>query len=358
MAVLSVVISLLLPNWYRASSRLLLPEGSSGGIASALLGDLGSAAQSLLGSGGGDYTRYMAILSSRSMYEAAVDSFDLVRVYETEDSDTPREDAIEALADNVEFVIDDEFEFLSVEVLDKDPQRAAAMSNFFVRALNRINGRLASQTAGNLRQYVERRYEEARQARAHLLDSLQAFQQRYGIFDLQAQTTAFFEQIANLRAGALQFEIQYEALRERLGPNNPQVQSAHDLVRAADRKYQEALAGRERVLPVPQDTIPAAARAYFDFTLERTIQERILELVAPMLEQARFEEQRKVEAVQVLDPAVPPVKKDRPKRSILVILATLSAIIVAVVYVLVYTWARRHHAGVLARLEAASRKAS
>ena len=60
----------------------------------------------------------------------------------------------------------------------------------------------------------------------------------------------------------------------------------------------------------------------------------------------------------MLDPAVPPVKKDRPKRSILVILATLSAIIVAVVYVLVYTWARRHHAGVLARLEAASRKVS
>ena len=39
MAVASVVISLMLPNWFKASSRLLLPTSSSGGIASALLGD-------------------------------------------------------------------------------------------------------------------------------------------------------------------------------------------------------------------------------------------------------------------------------------------------------------------------------
>ena len=61
-------------------------------------------------------------------------------------SDTPRRDAIGALAENVDLVVDDEYEFLSVEVYDQDPVRAAAMSNFFVRELNRIDGRLSSQT--------------------------------------------------------------------------------------------------------------------------------------------------------------------------------------------------------------------
>ena len=57
-------------------------------------------------------------------------------MYETEDEDFPLDEALDALSDNVEFVIDDEFDFLSVEVLYKDPQRAADMSNFYVGLLD------------------------------------------------------------------------------------------------------------------------------------------------------------------------------------------------------------------------------
>jgi len=354
MAVVAVVVSLLLPDWYLASSRLLLPEGNSGGLSSALLGDLSSAAASLLGGGGGDYSRYLAILSSRSMYKSLVDSFELIHVYEDEDSETPLKDAIETLSDNVEFVIDDEYEFLSVEVYDKDPRRAAAMANFFVRRLDEINNRLSAQTAGLFRAYVERRYGEAQHTRSTLLDSLQAFQQHYGVFDMEAQTQAYFTQLAEMRANTLQLEIQHEALRDQLGPNNPQVRNLDDLIRAANGKYQDALNGREQVLPISRKDAPAAFRHYLDFMLDKTIQEKTLEIIAPLLEQSRFEEQRQSEAVQVLDPAVPPVLKAKPRRSIICIVATLSAFILAVVFVLVYEWWRRNHAAFADRLRTAA----
>ncbi len=353
MAVIAVVISLLLPNWYLASSRLLLPEGNSGGLSSALLGDLSSAAASLLG-GGGDYSRYLSILTSRSVYESVVDSFDLIHVYEAEDSDTPLKDAIETLADNVEFIIDEEYEFLSVEVYDKDPQRAADMANFFVRRLDEINNRLSAQTAGLFRAYVEKRYGEAQETRSALLDSLQAFQQRYGVFDMEAQTQAYFSQLAEMRTSALQFEIQYEALRDQLGPNNPQVRNLENLIRAANGKYQDALDGREQVLPIARKDAPVAFRHYLDFMLDKTIQEKTLEIVAPLLEQAKFEEQRQSEAVQVLDPAVPPVLKAKPKRSIICIMATLSTFIMAIVFVLLYEWWKRNYAVYARRLNEAA----
>ncbi|QXD15880.1 lipopolysaccharide biosynthesis protein [Rhodocaloribacter litoris] len=358
-AVLSVVISLLLPNWYRAEARLLLPEsGGASGLASAILGNLSSAARSLIGGAGGDYTRYLAILSSRTTFENVIDRFDLIRVYELEGKQTPREDAIKTLGQNVEFVIDNEYEFLSIEVLDKDPERAAAMANFFVEELNRRNAELSSQTAGSFRRYVELRYDESRRMRDALLDSLAAFQRRYGVYDLQAQTEAFFDQLAQLRASALQLEIQYEAFREQLGPENPQVQRLGELVQAAQRKYREALAGREQVLPVSQEEAPQMIRQYANLEMERIIQERILELVAPLLEQARFEEQQRVEAVQVVDPAVPPERKAKPKRSIICIAATLSAFILAVVFVLVYTWWQRNHAYFARRLRDAAAPSS
>jgi capsule polysaccharide export protein KpsE/RkpR len=356
MAVLSVIISLLLPNWYKASSRLLLPESGSGGLSAALLGDLSSAATSLLGGQGGDYVRYLAILNSRTVMTAAVDSFNLIQVYDEEGSRTPLKDALDDLEGNLELVVDDEFDFLSVEVLDKDPERAAAISNFFVRALDRVENDLSSITAGNFRRYVEDRFTEADQERADLLDSLEAFQRQYGVFDLEAQTKAYFDQLAELRVNALRAEIQRDALRSQFGAANPQVRAYDDVLAAANKQYEAALAGREQVLPVSQDEAPTMIRSYLDLTMQRTIQERILELVAPMREQARFEEQRKAEALQIVDPAVPPAEKYKPKRSIIVIAATLSAFILAVIYVLLSTWWKSRHGYFATRLREASEK--
>lgn len=357
-AVLSVVLSLLMPNYYRASSRLLLPEaGGSGGLAS-ILGNLGSAAQSLLGASGGDYVRYMAILESRNVLEGVVNHFDLIRVYEYEDSDTPMEDAIDDLADYVELYVDNEYDFLSIEVIDKDPQRAADMANFMVGELDRVNNELSSRTAGNFRQYVEERYAESQTLRSNLLDSLRSFQQRFGVFDLQAQTEAFFDQVASLRVATLEAEIQYEAMRSQLGAQNTTVKGLQEVVAASNRKYQAALSGREAVLPIPQGQVPDVVRAFLDIEMERTIQEKILEFVAPMLEQARFEEQRQKEAVQVVDPAVPPVKKDSPKRSVIVLASTLSAFILVVLYVLLSAWWQGNSARFAHRLREASERAA
>ncbi|MDA0684452.1 MAG: Wzz/FepE/Etk N-terminal domain-containing protein [Bacteroidetes bacterium] len=355
MAVASVVISLLLPNWFKASSRLLLPASASGGIASALLGDISSAAQSLLGGGGGDYIRYMAILNSRSVMDEVIEHFDLIMVYDLAEEEFPLQEARSTLGDNVDFVIDQEFDFMSIEVLDQDPQRAADMSNFFVERLDEINNRLSKQTAGNFRQFVEERYAKSQSDRDALLDSLAAFQREYGVIDLEAQTAAFFTQLAELRAGAVQVEIQLESLKAQFGETNRQVQSLQSLADAADTRYQEALNGSEAVLPVSRSAAPEMVKRYLNLMMERTIQERILELVAPMLEQARFEEERISQTVQVVDAAVAPVEKFKPKRSIICIAATLSGFILAILFALLIDWWNRRHAYFADRLrEAAS----
>ncbi len=354
MAIAAVVISLLLPNWFKASSRLLLPSSASGGLSSVLLGDISSAAQSLLGGAGGDYVRYLAILNSRTVMDDVVETFGLVTVYELADEEFPLEEARDALRDNVDFLVDQEFDFFSVEVLDKDPQRAADMANYFVEKLDEINNRLSKQTAGSFRQYVQSRYDEAGLDRQVMLDSLASFQREYGVIDLEAQTLAYFTQLAELRADAIQVEIQLAALRSQFGDENRQARSLEAIVAAADQKYQDALAGKEAVLPVSQDRAPEMVKSYLNLTLERTIQERILELVAPMLEQAKFEEERTGEALQIVDAAIAPVEKFKPKRSIICIAATLSAFILAIFFALVMDWWRRRHEYFATRLRDAA----
>ena len=215
-AVLSVILTLMMPNRYRASASLLLPE-SSGGLSSALLANLPAAASSLLGAGGGDYIRYLAILNSRTVMEAVVDTFDLIRLYELEEEENPLAEAVKTLRDYVEFEYDLEFEYLVVSVLDTDRQRAADMANFLVKKLNELNVQLTSQSAGQYRRFVEGRYIEARAAMDSVLDASRSFQQQYGLYDLPAQTQGFIEQIVIAgRGGDNDVNVLHEGLK--VGP--------------------------------------------------------------------------------------------------------------------------------------------
>ncbi len=75
-AVGTVAISLLLPLWYRAETRMLLPE--EGSSAYSVTNDLAPGAAALLGGGG--YMRYLSILTSRTLLDRAVETFDLERL--------------------------------------------------------------------------------------------------------------------------------------------------------------------------------------------------------------------------------------------------------------------------------------
>ncbi|SHK71965.1 GumC family protein [Rhodothermus profundi] len=339
-AIGSLIVSLLLPNWYRATARVLPPAGAGlSPLASQLLNNLPGFLGGMLGGGStAGYERYLSILSSRTMQERLVDHFNLIAVYGLEDEEHPREAAIEELRDNISFDVDPDFEYLEISVLDRDPQRAADMANFMVAELNRINADLLTQSARRYRAYVERRYREALARLDSVLDAQQAFHEQYGLFDLEAQARGFLEYVATLRAEALQTEMQYEALRTQFGDENPQVRVLAKMKATAERRYQEALEGQERLLPVPQQEIPAALRQYFELERERLLQTRILEVLAPLYEQARFEEERRVEAVQVVDPAVPPVKKAWPRRSLIVLGITLAALALSILFVLAHAW--------------------
>jgi hypothetical protein len=61
-----------------------------------------------------------------------------------------------------------------------------------------------------------------------------------------------------------------------------------------------------------------------------------------------------VEAVQVVDAAVPPDKKAKPRRSIICITMTISAFVLAILFVLVYDWWQRKHGYFARRLRASA----
>ena len=357
-AVLAVIITLMMDNVFRAQSRVLLPARSSGGLLSAAIVDnLPAAAKSFIGGGGGDYTRYLSVLTSRNMYERVVERFDLIEVYETQESETAQADAMSMLADNTEFLVDTEFEHLTVAVKDTDPERAAAIANYYVDQLTLINAELSAQSATQFRKFVEQRHDETAAKLDSVHYALRDFQQKYGVMELEKQGEQFLSFTAELRIAAAQAQLQYETLLSQYGPENSAVKAMQQQAASANRTYEQALRGAESLMPVSKENLPQVSLEYIELERERMIQSTLLQYIRPVLEDARFDEERQVEAVQVVDEAVPPVIKYGPRRSIICIAAVLSAFILAVLFVLVYTWWRRNYAYYAHRLREAADRA-
>lgn len=350
-AVAAVAVTLQLPNQYRAETRVLLPD-EGGGLVSAAISAVSPAAAALLGGGGGGFTRYMAILTSPSTLQDVVERFDLVAAYDLEDADFPQARTLAELYERAEFEVSVEYDYLAVRVLDEDPERAAQMANFFVERLNERNVEFQSSSAADYRRSLQARLERSYADLDSTQAVLQALQERSGVVQPEAQAAALFEGLAAAQAEAAAAEVQYQMLLSQYGPENTDAQAAAAAVEAARRQVARLSGGAEAGLPLPLRDLPGVQREYAQVLQEVTIQQAVIETVQPLYEQARLQEQRDADAVQVLDVATPPVRKAEPRRSLLVIGATLSALLVAVAVTLLLAALGRGGPPVLARLRA------
>jgi tyrosine-protein kinase Etk/Wzc len=356
-AVGAVAIALLLPREYAAEARVLQPEG--GGMA-GLMGMMDRATGGLgrlLVGPGGDFTRYLAVLNSRSLRERVVEEFDLVQVYDVADTDYPMEAALKRLDKNVSFNVSREFNFLAVAAYDRDPIRAAAMANFMVGELNRMHARLSSESARETRIFVEQRLREAEAELDSVQLAMQEFQETHGLVELESQAQAFMGTMAEMSARVAELEVRYQTLLTQYGPNNPQVLAARDALAAARRQRVSVLGGGDALMPVDLRRLPALTREYAQLLQAQMIQAQVIETIYPLYEHARFQERNEAQAVQVLDPALTPTRAARPSRRVIVAIVTLTGLFLACVFVLAQSWLQHNHTHVSDRLRAASRAA-
>lgn len=348
-AVVTAGVSLTLPNEYRAETRLLLPENSGLG---GLLESVVPGAAAILGQQSGGYSRYLAILTSRTMLESVVDRFDLVDHYDLAGSRTPRTAAVKRLSENTTFDVSLDYDYLAVQVLDEDPNLAAQMASYFADELNRRNILLSASSAAENREFLEVRLQEAEAALDSALAELQQFQEQSGIVEVDVQAEALMSALADAQGQVAQAEAQYRALRSQFGDENPDVSAAREVFQSARSQVRRLTGGTEAVMPVPLRQLPALSRQYALILAELRTQEAILEVIRPLYEQAVLTERQETNAVQVLDPAIPPDRKAKPRRTLIVLASAVSAGILLSLTVLAGAWVRERGSETARRLRA------
>ncbi|MDH4070946.1 MAG: hypothetical protein OEV30_11040 [Ignavibacteria bacterium] len=340
---LSVVVSLLMPNWYSSTVSLLPPKksgslfGQVAGFSTAMkditktLGAFGESSEEVF--------NYLAILKSRTALTKVINRFNLREVYDF-DEDAPIEDLLAELESNVALEVQEEGN-ITLTVYDKDPVRASEMANYFVSVLNDVSTDLSTQDARNNREFIEHRYQQVMEDLRTAEDSLQMFQEKHGVYALPEQTKAAIEAAAELKSQILFKEVEIGYLQRVFGMEAPKIRSAQAQVRELSAKFNQMQHGEpdgsgarpDALFPALKD-LPEIGADFVRLFRAFEIQNRLLEFIVPIYEQARIEEQKTIPVVMVLDKATPAEQKSRPKRSIIVVIATALAFIVSVTVVL------------------------
>jgi tyrosine-protein kinase Etk/Wzc len=320
-SVMAAIISFLLPKWYKATASLMPPKEQTSmnslGVAGSLLKSVaGGSKGGGLGQMQGRYN-YVAVLESRSAMEAVVRHFDLFRVYNI--SDSSMEKTIGELKNNTAFEIQPD-DYMTIEVLDKDPKLAADIANYFVEVLNDITTRMSTQEARSNREFIEKAVEINKQKLFEAEERLKTYQERSSIKVNPDLTSAGNSSITDLYALKAKKEIEINILARTTTKDNPSLYQLRIELDEIDRKVKQ---------------IPEAGILALRYFREVAIQQKILEYLIPLFEQAKVDENKDIPAMVVLDQAVQPEKKEKPKKMIIILLAGISSFFMSCAYVLI-----------------------
>lgn len=321
-AILSVAISLLLPNIYTATAKILPPQkDNAGGGAAALLAQLGGGGMASLAGLGGTSDLYIGILKSRSVTDVVIARLNLAQELKTDNPDKLRKKIGALLKVQVE-----KNGMISLSADNKDPRKAALLVNTFIEELQKKALQLNLTKAGTERQFLEKRLSVVKVDLKKAEEDLRLFQEKTRTLKADEQAKVAIESIAKLQAQIITTEVQLAAARQNLTDESPEIRTM--LASLTQLKKQLAImtgaSGTGGGIP-SIGSAPSIGIEYFRKLREFKTQEALFEQLTKQFELAKLNEARDVSALQVLDEAVAPTVKSKPKRSLIVLLATVTA---------------------------------
>ncbi|MGA9566604.1 MAG: Wzz/FepE/Etk N-terminal domain-containing protein [Candidatus Korobacteraceae bacterium] len=343
-AILATIIVFLLPKSYTATATILPPQQNQS-ILSSLVGQVAGGNTVDLRDIGlkNPSDVFVAMLKSRSVEDALINRFDLRKVYDKK----TYQDARKVLEKRSE--IDPEKEgLISIEVTDRDPQRAADIANAWVDELRTLNQSLALTEAAQRRVFFEQKLAQERDDLAKAEVAMQQIEQKTGLLQPDAQTKALIGAAADIRAQIAAKQVQLQSLRTYGTENNPDVkrverelaelQAQSAKISQLDRGGNDVSEGN---LQLPTRRVASASVEYLRVARDLRYHESLYDFLARQLEAARIDEAKNAVVVQVVDRGVPPERKSSPKRLLIVAIVTLIAFLLISFAVLVREAIRR-----------------
>lgn len=325
---LFLILYFIYPVTFNAPTTVLPPENKS------QMGSLGSllGGQDLSGLLTGSFSNansqlYREILKSRTAAEFVVRKHNLVQYFDVKNEF----EATKKLADNLNIDINKEG-ILTVSVnvtssllplvfddLDSIKRFSSILTNSYIEALDNINRNKLTSKAKRARIYIEDQLVNTRSQLDSVETALMTFQEKNKTIALPEQVTAAIESAAKLKSEIIKAEIEIGLLRTNLSEDNRELQALIKKQRQLQEQYDKFEIGSQDYL-LAFSEVPELGKEMATLWREVKIQNEVYMLLQQQYYKEKIQENRDLPTVEVLDKAIPPIRKSSPK----VVMSTIS----------------------------------
>ena len=319
----AIVVSLIMTPVFTAKTLMMPPQQQQSSAASALasLGALAGLAGGAAGVKSPD-EMYIAFMESESLQNSVIKKMNLQTRYESK----TLVDTRAALKGAVKITSDKKSGLISIEATDKDPVFAAQLANIYIDELHNLLGRLAVTDAQQRRVFYEDQIKKTQTEFANAEARFRQSNEKSGMQVTSILAETGIRANAEMRGQIAAKEVQLQAMSRFETAQNPDVQRLSSEISALRQQLAKLESGSgnagSSVTPKQQE----AVQAYRDIK----VQEAMLEVLIKQYELARVDEAKEGPLVQQVDPATPPERRSKPKRTLIVLVSALGGLFLGV----------------------------
>jgi len=353
-AVLIALISLVLPKTYTAVTTILPPEDTqSPGILTTLSNS--PLANFILKETGTTSDLFVEIIKSRSVFDGVLKK---EFIYKKDKNNSQEKTLLqllkaktlargrEKLNDKISVKASPEG-IISVAVELNDRHLAADVANSLVSELDKINKEKSTSRAKNSRVYIENQLKLTEEKLKNASEQLVKFQEKYKAVSLEEQTKTAIEKAGELKGNILAKNVELGVALQTMKSDNVLIVQLKKEIEELEKQYNYLQYGDGLALEdqkefyIPFAEVPEVGLELAKLMREVKVQETVWELLNQQYYHAKIQEARDTPTIQVLDEAVPPELRTKPKRKLLVLISSFLAFILSIFWAFISEYV--HH---------------
>lgn len=338
------VFSFFLPKYYSATTTLLPPDEAEPSGLKGLLSNAPISVLNLPGVPASSSEIFVEILKSRSVGEGVLkrkyafegEKKDLYQIWDIDS----KARALKKLSENTR-ISSNEQSIIEIAVEMKNPQLAAEVANAFTAELDRVNKEKSFSKAKNSRIYIEEQLQKTELQLKQASQTLAEFQSKYKAVDLEEQTRIAIEKAGEIKGTIMAKEVELQVTLQTMKRDNPIIERLQKELDELKKQFEHLQFGNsvlsedQKDYFIPFADVPAVGLRLAELIREVKVQETVWQLLNQQYYSAKIQEARDTPTVQVLDKAVPPEKRSKPKRKMLVMVSSLLAMMFSVFWAFV-----------------------
>lgn len=329
-----------MPNVYTSKASMLIQTNSSSSSLAAALSSSGLAGMAGLSASAGNTNGALAevLATSNATLDALNSKFNFA---ERNMANKPPKknakpplvsDIREGIKKHLSAKLDAKTNLFVVSYTDTDPAFAKEVVDEVVRILSERFAVLGGNKALEQKALLEKKLADVDTAVKNLEAQVKAFQNKYGVMQVEAIATEQITILARLRSELIMKEMEIANYQKISNINDPvmvQLKNERDGILAKIKEIETGVGAGSRVMP-SQKELPTIAFEYARLQRDLAVQTEVFKMLTQQYEMVKLNLSGQEPVFQILEMAEVPDKKSGPSRGMMCIVATMAAFFLSI----------------------------